>query len=75
MIVRWFVVSGLALLPAAAVACLQPCSEAQKLQLEEAARLHLALAPECALARDQLAAMQSRNSCESPARSSNNVVS
>jgi hypothetical protein len=39
--------------------------KAKKLQLEGGARLHLALSPECALARDQLAAMQSRNSRES----------
>lgn len=119
MMVRWLVVSALALVPAAAVAepptpmgCPQVleqittlrtmapvyklvgadqrhyiddsdrpaelahlqrlagavCShdpKAKKLQLEEAARLHLALSPECAVARDQLAAMQSRNSRES----------
>jgi hypothetical protein len=119
MIVRWFVGSALALLPAAAVAdpstpmsCPQAleqittlrtmapvyklvgadqrhyiedadrpaelahlqrlagavCStdpKAKKLQHEEAARLHLALSPECAIARDQLAAMQSRSSRES----------
>jgi hypothetical protein len=40
----------------------------KKLQQEEAARLHLALSPECAVARDQLTAMQSRNSRE-PAES------
>jgi hypothetical protein len=39
--------------------------KAKKLQLEEAARLHLALSPECALGRDQQAAMRSRNSRES----------
>jgi hypothetical protein len=39
--------------------------KAKKLQLEEAARLHLALSPECAVAREHLAAMQSRNSHES----------
>lgn len=35
-----------------------------KQQDEEAARLHLALSPECAVARDQLTAMQSRSSRE-----------
>ncbi len=118
MTARWFILSGLSLLPAAAVAdattqmsCPQlleqiktlrtmapvyklsgtgqrhyiedgdrpaelahlqrlagaVCSEdpkAKKQQQEEAARLHTALSPECAVARDQLSAMQSRSSRE-----------
>lgn len=37
---------------------------AKKQQQEEAARLHLALSPECAVAREELTAMQSRSSRE-----------
>jgi len=41
--------------------------KANKEEQEEAARLHLALSPECAVARDQLTAMQSRGSRETSA--------